>query len=336
MRRKILIVTDNTKQQINGVVTTFKNLELQANADGYELYYIDPNDFWHIDAPKYPEVKLSLPFGIGKKILASRPDHIHIATEGPVGLAARLWLDSQKWKYNTSYHTKFPEFIKDIYGIPLRWTYAYVRWFHKHSGRVLTTTETMVEDLKKNGFTGEILAWTRGVDRESLVTSQEWKHDNTYGRRIRVLNVGRVSKEKNLDDLCKLQDEFHIEIVGDGPYKQELMKKYPRVNFLGYKQGSELADCYAKADVFCFTSRVDTFGIVIIESLSLGTPVAAYPVPGPLDILQQGINGHLSEDLSTSIRLAAGYPRDLVKKSSEKWTWKKCWEIFRENLVEIN
>lgn len=336
MRRKILVITDNTKEQINGVVTTFKNLELQANTDDYELYFIDPTDFWYIDAPKYPEVKLSLPLFIGKKILDSNPDHVHIATEGPVGLAARLWLDSKKWKYNTSYHTKFPEFIKDIYGIPLSWTYAYVRWFHKHSGRVLTTTETMVRDLKKNNFTGEILAWTRGVDRDALVPSQEWQHLSISGRRIRVLNVGRVSKEKNLDDLCKLQDVFDIEIVGDGPYKQELMKKYPRVNFLGYKQGSELADCYAKADVFCFTSRVDTFGIVIIESLSLGTPVAAYPVPGPLDILEQGITGHMSEDLSDSIKIAANYSRQRVKQNSEKWTWNRCWEIFRDNLVEIN
>lgn len=335
MRKTILIITDNLPGQINGVVTTFKNLEIQANSDGYDIVYIDPRQFPHCSAPGYPEVKLSWPKGIGAKIKATDPDHVHIATEGPIGFAARLWLDRYKWKYNTSYHTKFPEFLENIYGIPQSWTYAYVRWFHKHSGRVLTTTETMVQDLKEHGFAGEVVSWSRGVDRSTLKTSHDITHDLAFNHKPNVLNVGRVSKEKGLDDLCRLQDEFSITIVGDGPYRQELEMKYPRVKFLGYRQGSALADCYAQADVFAFPSKTDTFGIVMIESLSLGTPVAGYPVPGPIDVVEPGVNGHLDHDLAVAIRCCLNLDRETVRESSEKWTWERCWQIFRSNLVDI-
>ena len=335
MHQKILIVTDNLREQINGVVTTFKNIESLALLDGYSILYLDPGQFLHFSCPGYPEVKLSLPWQIGKKIEAISPDYIHIATEGPIGLCARLYLDQRGYRYNTSYHTKFPEFLKEIYKIPVSWTYWYVRWFHKHSGRVLTTTDTMVQDLKNHGFQGDIVSWTRGVDRNNLATSIKWSHHRYLHLNLSVLYVGRVSKEKNLDELCRLENEFDITVVGDGPYREDLMKKYQKVKFLGYKTGSELADCYAMADVFCFPSRTDTFGIVIIESLSLGTPVAAYPVPGPIDILEQDVNGHMSDNLAHSIRMAAKLDRDKVQKSVEKWTWTNCWQIFKRNLISI-
>jgi len=335
MYKTILVITDNLREQINGVVTTFKNIEKHAVLDGYCILYLDPGQFLHFSCPGYPEVKLSLPWQIGKKIEKISPDYIHIATEGPIGLCARLYLDQRGYRYNTSYHTKFPEFLKEIYHIPRSWTYAYVRWFHKHSGRVLTTTDTMVNDLIHHGFRGNIVSWTRGVDRETLSTKIKWSHNKYLHLNLSVLYVGRVSKEKNLDDLCCLENEFDITIVGDGPYRNELEKKYSKVKFLGYQSGSDLADCYAQADVFCFPSRTDTFGIVIIESLSLGTPVAAYPVPGPIDILEQGTNGHMSENLALSIRIAANYNRDRVRESSEKWTWEHCWQIFKHNLITI-
>lgn len=333
MHPRILIITDNTQDQINGVVTTFRSIEKQAALDGYQIDYINPDNFKNFPAPGYPEVKLSLPFGIGRLIEDKNPDYIHIATEGPVGLMARLYCDNQGYKYNTSYHTKFPEFLKNIYGIPEWITYRYVRWFHKHSGRVLTTTDTMVKDLNRHGFKGEIIPWTRGVDRSLLKPTKDFFHEKKISKKVRVLYVGRISKEKNIDDLCLLENEFDIHLVGDGPYRQELEKKYSKVKFLGYKSGSELADCYAQADVFCFPSRVDTFGIVIIESMSLGTPVAAYPVPGPIDIIEPGINGHMSDDLARSIRLCCHYDRERVQISSKKWTWENCWDIFKSSLV---
>jgi glycosyltransferase involved in cell wall biosynthesis len=335
MQKRILVITDNLKNQINGVVTTFKNLEKQAQLNGYEIVYIDPDNFSYINCPGYPEVKISWPWGIGQKIKSSQPSYVHIATEGPIGLAARCWLDRNGWRYNTSYHTKFPEFLYNLYKIPQSLTYRYVRWFHKHSGRVLTTTETMVSDLKDHGFEGTIIPWTRGVDRNNLKPNNSKRRGSYYNLKPIVLNVGRVSKEKGLDDLCKLQDRFVIQIVGDGPYREELEKKYPDVSFLGYKTGQALADCYLNADVFCFPSQTDTFGIVIIESLSLGTPVAAYPVPGPKDILESGLTGHMSWDLEHSINLCLRYDRDRVESASQKWTWENCWKIFESNLVDI-
>lgn len=325
--KTILVITDNLPDQINGVVTTFKNLEDHATRSGYRIVYLDPRQFRHVNAVGYPEVKLSLPIGIGKKIEALCPDHIHIATEGPIGLASRLYLDRVGRVYNTSYHTKFPEFIKKIYGIPESWTYAYVRWFHKHSGIVLTTTKTMVEDLRDNKFEGNIIPWTRGVDRSNLKPSIKHKKNKTPI----VLYVGRVSKEKNLEALCILSNTYQVNIVGDGPDRKRLESIYPRVNFLGYKQGTDLANEYIKANVFAFPSKTDTFGIVIIEALSLGTPVAAYPVAGPIDILTPK-TGVMKHDLEEAIQEALLLDRKQVEKESRVWTWEECWNIFRDNL----
>jgi glycosyltransferase involved in cell wall biosynthesis len=331
MRKKILIITDNLRDQVNGVVTTFKNIESLASSDGYDIVYIDPRQFRYCDCPGYPDVKLSWPWGIGKKIEKVDADYIHIATEGPLGFAARCYLDFKGQRYNTSYHTKFPEFLKELYNIPTSITYWYVRWFHKHSGKVLTTTQTMVDDLRSHGFEGDVISWTRGVNRNIFQSSL--RKEKLTGRPI-LLSVGRVSKEKGLDDFCNLDYPGATKVVvGDGPYKEELEARYPEVCFAGAKFGTELAEYYASADVFVFTSRTDTFGIVIIESLACGTPVAAYPVPGPIDILDLGITGHMSDDLKDSIDLCLTYSRERVEHASQKWTWDICWEIFKNNLV---
>jgi glycosyltransferase involved in cell wall biosynthesis len=331
-KTKILVITDNLPDQINGVVTTFKHLKKQAEKNGYQIEFIDPSQFPHFSAMGYPEVKISWPCGIGKKIKKIDPDYIHIATEGPLGLTARLWLDRQGWRYNTSYHTKFPEFLKEIYGIPLSWTYWYVRWFHKHSGRVLTTTKTMVDDLRLHGFNGDIKPWIRGVDRKELSPTVE----HVKNPIPIVLYAGRVSKEKNLEKLLELSNKYHVIIVGDGPDRPRLEKAYPKAEFVGYKKGTGLANYYTQADVFAFPSLTDTFGIVMIESISQGTPVAAYPVQGPVDIIEQGVNGYVDQDLSTAISLCLSLDRSVVKESSTKWTWEECWNIFHANLVSKN
>jgi len=330
MRKKILIVTDNLKDQINGVVETFKNIEICANYDGYDFVYIDPGQFSYINCPGYAEVKIAWPRGIGKSIEEINPDHIHIATEGPVGLAARIWCDRNGYFYNTSYHTKFPEFLYTIYKIPANLTYRYVRWFHKHSGKVLTSTNSMVQELKSRGFRSDIITWTRGVDRNVLKPTIEHKKNEIPV----VLYVGRVSKEKNLENLCTLQDYYDIIIVGDGPYRKELENRFIKVKFVGYKKGTELANYYKSADVFCFPSKNDTFGIVMIESLSVGTPVAAYNVTGPKDIIYNGVNGNIGESLLFSINKCLILDRKEVEKSSEQWTWENCWKIFKDNLIK--
>jgi glycosyltransferase involved in cell wall biosynthesis len=329
----IAIVTDNNADQINGVVTTYRNIALQAAQDDYDVVMIGPDRFASWPAPGYPEVRLSWPQGLGRIIKDANPDYVHIATEGTLGLAARLWMDRQGWHYNTSYHTRFPEFMSAIYGVPTAWTYGYLRWFHKHSGRVLTTTDTMVADLRQHGFGGEILAWTRGVDRDNLQPSQHWPHQHAYNHRARVLCVSRVSAEKNLDALAELTPEFDVHLVGDGPYLSDLRQRIPSITYHGYLTGTALADQYAQADVFVFPSRADTFGIVMIEAMSLGTPVAAYPGPGPQDVVTPGITGILDFELGRAVRQCLSLDRDQIRQHSQRWTWRACWQIFKQSLI---
>lgn len=332
--KKILIISDNIPTQINGVVTTFNNIEKCALNDGFVIEKITPLNFYYFSAPGYSEVKLSIPFKIGNLIEKSNADYIHIATEGPVGLFAKLYLNRKKIQYNTSYHTKFPEFLEMMYGISQKISYSYLRWFHSKSVKILVTTPSMGKLLKLNKFENEMISWTRGVDRSLLQESYDWSHERLTRKRPLVLYVGRISVEKNLEKLLQLQDFYDIEVVGDGPQKLELEKKYPRVKFFGYKIGTELADFYSRADVFCFPSKSDTFGIVMIEAMSFGTPVAAYPVQGPLDIIEPYINGYMHNNLQKAIDQSLLCNRDKTKESSEKWTWENCWGIFKENLVE--
>jgi glycosyltransferase involved in cell wall biosynthesis len=332
MSKTILVITDNVQDQINGVVTTFKNLEDCADGAGYHIVYCDPGQFPYIDCPGYPEVKLSWPHGISKKIKALQPDYIHIATEGPVGLFARWWCERNNISYNTSYHTDFPKFLKTMYGIPQSWTYWYLRWFHKNSHRVLTTTESIKQDLELHGFKN-LVVWTRGVDR--TIFNSTHRRTIVSGRPI-LLNVSRVSKEKGLDDFCRLDYPGATKIiVGDGPYRKELEQRYPNVHFVGAKRGIQLARYYAQADVFVFPSRSDTFGVVNIEAMACGTPVAAYPVPGPIDIVDEGVTGSLDNNLTLAIARCLVLNRDQVEYSSLKWTWAECWHIFQKNLVSV-
>jgi len=333
MPKTILVITDNVPDQINGVVTTFKNLEDQAGLDGHRIVYCDPGQFRHFDCPGYPEVKISWPHGISKKIKALQPDFIHIATEGPVGLFARWWCERNDIPYNTSFHTDFAKFLKKLYHVPESWTWWYLRWFHKNSHRVLVTTESIGRDLEQRGFKN-LVVWTRGVDR--TVFNSTYRSD-IEGNRPVLLNVGRVSKEKGLDDFCELRYPGATKIiVGDGPYLAELRHRYPDIVFVGSRKSTDLARYYAQADVFVFPSRADTFGVVIIESLSSGTPVAAYPVPGPVDIIEQGVTGFLDEDLQKAVDRCLSLDRTVVEDASLKWSWSECWQIFRDNLVAIN
>jgi glycosyltransferase involved in cell wall biosynthesis len=332
MPKTILIITDNVPGQINGVVTTFKNLEDCADRDGHRVVYIDPSQFPNLACPGYAEVRLCWPHGISKKIKALCPDFIHIATEGPVGLFARWWCERNHISYNTSYHTDFAKFLKRMYHVPESWTWTYLRWFHKNSERVLVTTASIEQELTARGFE-RLRVWTRGVDRTYFSSSLR------SGSNVRpvLLSVGRVSKEKGLDDFCRLDLPWcHKIIVGDGPYRSELERRYPMVEFVGMKKGLDLASYYAQADVFVFTSRADTFGVVNIEALACGTPVAAYPVPGPIDIVESGVTGYLDWNLSHAVERCLTLDRDQVEQVSLRWTWDACWRIFRDNLVDIN
>jgi glycosyltransferase involved in cell wall biosynthesis len=332
MREKtVLIVTDNLEDQINGVVTTYKNIEACAVLDGYRFVYLNPGWFNYIDCPGYNEVKIAYPRKIGSKIEKIHPDHIHIATEGPLGLCARQYLDKHGYRYNTAYHTNFPEGLRKLFGIPEALTWPLIRWFHKHSGKVLTTTDTMVQHLREHGFDGEIISWTRGVDRSIFRPAEKKKKSKTQ-----LVCVSRISKEKNLDAFFNLAyPECEKIMVGDGPMKEIYEKQYPDVKFVGFKTGQELAEFYQQADVFVFPSQWETFGIVMIEAMACGTPVAAYPCPGPNDVIEDSVTGCLDTDLKSAVERCLKLSRDQVFNSSKKWSWDNAWNIFKNNLVPI-
>lgn len=330
--KKILIITDNLRSQINGVVTTYRNIEMCAINDGFCMYYISPEHFVYMDCPLYNEVKLSYPRKIAEKINIIKPDHIHIATEGPIGLAARLFLSKNNIKYTTAYHTKFPEGLKKIMGIPESLTWRYVKWFHSNSSKILTTTNSMVQSLKQNGFSENVISWTRGVDREIFNDKHRYKTTDD----ITLLCVSRVSKEKNLEDFFRLQYPNSKKImVGDGPMLEKYQRLYNDVLFVGFKTGIDLAMYFSNADVFVFPSKWETFGIVMIESMACGTPVAAYPVQGPLDVIDDNITGCMNTDLYSAVNSAIKLDRNSVIKGSNRWNWNDTWTIFKNNLIDI-
>ena len=330
MQKTILIITDNLPEQINGVVTTYKNIEACAIVDGYRVVYITPRDFRYFDCPGYNEVKIAYPRAMGKKIEEVGADYIHIATEGPIGLSARKYLSKHNLRYNTAYHTKFPEGLRALFGIPEALTWPLVRWFHKHSGKVLTTTDTMVAELRAHGFDGDVIPWTRGVDRDIFYPA-----DITIEKQPLLVCVSRVSKEKNLEDFFKLDYPGHKIMVGDGPMLEEYKAEYPSIEFVGAKRGQELGDYYRMADVFVFPSCWETFGLVMIEAMACGTPVAAYPCQGPLDVIDEGVTGCMNEDLKSAVDDALLLDRQCVLKGSQRWTWERAWAIFRDNLIPV-
>ena len=331
MTKKILIITDNLPDQINGVVTTYKNIETCAILDGYTVDYINPSRFRYVDCPGYNEVKLTFPWRMGEEIEKIDPDYIHIATEGPLGLWARAYLAKHNIRHNTAYHTKFPEGLAKLFGIPESLTWRYVRWFHKHSGKVLTTTETMKRDLLAHKFDDNIVSWTRGVDRE--IFNPSYRHDNINGKYL--LCVSRVSKEKNLEEFFKLDYRGYYKVmIGDGPMLETYKKQYPDVIFTGFKTGKPLAQYYANAEVFVFPSQWETFGIVMIEAMACGTPVAAYPCDGPKDVIDQAETGFMNENLADAVTACLQLNRDRVLKGSQRWSWDTAWQTFRDNLIK--
>jgi len=268
---------------------------------------------------------------MGKKIQKIAPDYIHIATEGPLGCWARKYLSLAGIRHNTAYHTKFPEGLKKLFGIPESVTWRFVRWFHKHSGKVLTTTDSMVQELKAHGFDGEVVSWTRGVDRGIFTPDLRETVPAKY-----LLCVSRVSKEKNLEAFLELDYPGYLKImVGDGPMLETYKKRYPDVHFTGFKTGKDLAKYYANAEVFVFPSRWETFGIVMIEAMACGTPVAAYPCQGPEDVIEEGVTGCMRDDLRDAVDACIGMNREQVEHSSHRWSWVMAWKIFKDNLVEI-
>ena len=327
---KILIVTDAWRPQVNGVVRTLERLALELRKGGVEVEFLTPLDFRTIPCPTYPEIRLALTrrATVARRIAAFAPDYVHIATEGPLGLMAAKVALAHHGGYTTSYHTRFPEYLSARLPVPERWTYAWLRRFHNAGHGCMVATETLRRDLTARGFRN-LLTWSRGVDTDLFQPSDERVLD--LPRPI-FLNVGRVAVEKNLEAFLELDLPGSKVVVGDGPRRAALAEKYPDAHFLGPIDNEHLAKVYASADVFVFPSRTDTFGNVLIEALACGVPVAAFPVMGPLDIIEGSGAGVLSEDLREAALRALEIPRGAAIAHSRQYTWERSAGQFLDNV----
>lgn len=331
---KIMLATDAWLPQVNGVVRTWNQVKLELERMGHELIVVHPGLFRTIQAPKYPEIRLAvLPgSGVRRLIQQEKPEAIHIATEGPIGLAARRHCVRKRLPHTTSYHTKFPQYLKEYFHIPERLTYRFMRWFHGRASAVLVPTQGIRDELAANGFSN-LVVWSRGVDTE-LFRPCEKSVYNGLERPV-FLYAGRVAVEKNIEAFLKLDLPGSKVVVGDGPAREPLSRKYPGVHWAGYQFGEDLARHYAGGDVFVFPSLTDTFGVVMLEANACGLPVAAFPATGPIDVVKQGTTGYVSEDLrDAALKALKLKPEDCIAYAREN-SWQRCAQIVLDNVAQV-
>lgn len=342
---KLLLFTDAWFPQVNGVVRTLNMVTNALKDSGDQVEIISPSDFKTIPCPTYPEIRLALNAGRRIKAIlrAGDFDSVHIATEGPIGLAARNACKKQGLAFTTAYHTKFPEYVNVRSKLPLSWLYAWIRWFHSASSGVMVATTTLYKDLESYGFK-HLKQWSRGVDLDLFKPYDKTCVDALNELKRPILTyVGRVAVEKNIEAFLSLKTEGTKLVVGGGPQMESLQKRFQEAVFVGSKSGEELAKHYAASDVFVFPSKTDTFGLVMLEALATGVPVAAYPVPGPLDVVGMAGTGvlpnfsapigALNEDLNLAITEALKADNDACRTYANQFSWSNCAALFRSNLV---
>ena len=326
---KIVIVTDAAEPQINGVVNSIANTIRCLESFGHDVSRITPASFKTFPCPTYPEIRLSLFPGkeVARAIESRNPDAIHIATEGPLGLAARRHCLRTGRSFTTAYHTRFPEYVQARFNVPLNITYRWLKWFHGPAETVMAPTQVVIDDLNRNGITNTSL-WVRGVDIDRFKPGPAREH---IKEKI-FLYVGRVSVEKNLEAFLSLDLPGKKLVVGDGPLRAELEARYRDAVFLGAMQGDELVRMYQIADVFVFPSKSDTFGLVMLEALACGTPVAAFPVTGPIDVLKDSPAASLQNDLRAACLAALDIPRSVAREEALRNSWEAASRQFESHL----
>lgn len=328
---RILVATDAWKPQVNGVVRSLESVARALREFGAEIEFLTPQGFTTVPLPTYGEIRLALASrrAVSKRLEGTAIDHIHIATEGPVGLAARHYCLSAKRPFTTSFHTKFPEYIAARTGIPEALTYALLRRFHNAGSGVMVSTASIADDLNKRGFK-RLMHWTRGVDHTQFSPAKACALDLP---RPVFLYAGRLAPEKNVEAFLALDLPGSKLIIGDGPSRRSLQASYPQAHFVGSQTSDVLAVHYASADVFVFPSRTDTFGMVILEALSCGLPVAALPVPGPLDVIGSSGAGVLDFDLRAACLAALEIPREKARAHALNFTWSNSAKQFLDNIL---
>lgn len=327
----IVLVTDAWYPQTNGVVNTLTHTRDELQRLRHTVTMITPESFRTVPCPTYPEIRLSLfPGSRVRRMLAeAHPDAVHIATEGPLGLAARAWCLKHRFPYTTSFHTQFPEYVQLRTGLPLGVSYRWMRWFHGPAATVMVATPTLRARLEHRGFRN-LGMWSRGVDTR-LFQPYDKKYLDHLPRPV-FLYMGRVAIEKNIEAFLKLDLPGSKVVVGGGPDLEMLQRRYPQVTFTGYRGNEELARHVAAADVFVFPSRTDTFGLVVIEALACGVPVAAFPVQGPIDILENGVTGCMNEDLRQAALDALTLDPQRCRAAALRYTWAACTRQFLDHL----
>jgi glycosyltransferase involved in cell wall biosynthesis len=331
---RLLIVTDAWAPQVNGVVRTLATVAARLRALGDRVEVIGPDRFRTLPMPGYPEIRLALrpAPALARMVDAFRPTAVHIATEGPLGIAMRALCLRRRWPFTTSLHTKFPEYLQARTGLPPRFAWAWLRRFHEAGHGTFAATASLRAELAARGFT-KLRPWTRGVDLGQFAPAprEAWAG---LPRPV-FLYAGRVAVEKNIEAFLALDLPGSKVVVGDGPQRAALARRFPAAHFAGWRQGADLARCYAGADAFVFPSRTDTFGLVMLEAMACGTPVAAYPVTGPLDVIPGSGAGALDADLRRAALAALDCDRAAARRHAERYSWEACTAGFRCQLVPI-
>ena len=331
---RILIVTDAWFPQVNGVVRTLSVVADKLRAMGDTVEVIGPDRFRSIPTPGYAEIRLAIApkRKLARLVAEFHPEIIHIATEGPLGWAMRGLCRSNNWPFTTAFHTRFPEYLEARTRIPADWSWRVMRRFHEAGQGTFAATASLRQELGKRGFT-KLRPWTRGVDLDKF---RPGEGDAWAGLpRPIFLYAGRVAIEKNIEAFLALDLPGSKVVVGGGPALDALKQKFPNVTFTGYRENGALVRSYAGADVFVFPSRTDTFGLVLLEALAAGTPVAAFPVTGPIDVVTDTRVGTLDEDLRAACLKALDCDRTACRQHAEAWSWDACVAQFRAALVQV-
>lgn len=332
---RIVIVTDAWSPQINGVVRTLRAVSAELQKRGHEVHVLSPQGRRTVPMPYYPEIRLALTPAstLGREIKALAPDAIYIATEGPLGWAARRFCRNANIPFTSGFHTRFADYLALRVPIPgiVSASWSMLRNFHKPSHCVLVPTKSVAQDLDRRGFTA-LKVWTRGVDRTLF---HPGKHENLDYPRPIMLHAGRLAPEKNIEAFLSLDLPGTKLLVGDGPQRSELEKRFPHAVFLGFRFDQELASLMASADVFVFPSLTDTFGLVMLEAMASGTPVAAFDVASPIDVVEDGVTGALDKHLKLAILRALKLDRTKVIEGASHFTWERTAQIFEESLKPI-
>jgi glycosyltransferase involved in cell wall biosynthesis len=333
---RIALASDAWTPQTNGVVTTLRATLETLTALGHEVRVISPQGLRSIACPSYPEIRLAVLPGqhVAREVKAFAPHAIHIATEGPLGLSVRRYCRSRGLPFTTSYHTRYPEYLRARWPLPLTVTYAWLRRFHGAATRTFVSSASLEKQLTARGFT-HLHRWRRGVDLKRFRPLPPHPQLAGLARPIMVC-AGRLAVEKNLHAFLGLDVPGTKVMIGDGPERAALEERYPQTRFTGYRFGDELASLLAGADVLVFPSRTDTFGLVMIEALACGVPVAAFPVPGPIDVIEPGVTGVLDTDLAAAIAAALKLDRGVCARHGAAFTWEAATAQFLEGLAPIS